>query len=1293
MEPTQTIEDLGKKVKAKYAGVYDDLPDEEVGKRVKQKFPSAYSDFRDLSYGEKPQFKASMAGASSIVPNVAKTFGNLPSSAAHIVDTTVQSTAGNIGKSIQATQDIYKNRGFVQGTKDIASGFADTGKKIFEAPGKFLVGSNDKANLVNKLSPIQEQALKLRDTLLEHFNEAAKIGDKARMDRLSQAIKLNQEDLDSLNQQIDTKENRAMSGVNTISNIAKYPIERPSDVVLGLYGGESAAGKDAISEGGQLSNYINPVRKVLGKEPIAPLNTELSNVIPKMIPDAITPDAASMMQKVARIPKGAQAKFKQISGGESVGDYLVNRGIYGNEEKIASQLYDRFQTSKTVADEALASLPGIHQAPPIKTALDELVAREGRVSSPGAPSADLRRTNELANRYQTQGGLSMSEINEVKRLYERNVKLDFLKSQQVENVARANNIDNAIRNWQFKKAENLGLKNLPEINKETQLSKQLLNNLEKESAGKAGNDAISLTDWILLSHGNPEAIASYFLKKGFFNKTVQSRIAKLVGPEASVGIPEARFGGKQGLPSLIPGRDYGTTIEMRAPKSPTSFEAPSQKINRTSSLSEQKLLPAGGKSQGKSIILPRSIYETNLGLDEVRNINRQVSPSRTTSATEELGQAKLEKSYNQSNKEAIKATIPPNTRTQNHSNAIAPTNFSTKKNTSEKLIPKPIPQPKTAVNAELSTGGKSKIPFMPKLKNSGETPFTTPAIRQLTESEKPILQKVNSVLEGKSSHEVIGDTPGFVSADGKERPIIFSKASADKIQSTHGKPSPENLVINANDWDGVLKNVKPQSGSASAQDKVNFLKKIPGTDNILLIGANRDNGFYIVTHYEIVPKAGNEIKSLLGRGDLLSSSGSPLAPKDFLDVPSAQGSFKGVSGNVDTSIIPKPKNSVNTTVGKKPVPFLPKKNMKTDFNSPTVGQTAYRGETDLTTKVLKNLEGKTTVSKQSIVEALNNKDIKPAERSLIGDILSREKETVNVPEFAKKVKAELLPLKINPKEMKFPEITLPEEMRGSVKSYKDRIYESPIKTSAGDKHFPGTSDSYFGHTSIEDMADGKTRRVLQVQSDLYQKGNKAEQVGKLEQYNNPSAHFRLIREEIKKAAEDGKTKLQFPTGKTIMDIEGLGKAHNWSVSGTKLNPEMLKVGKQISDGGKTKWIITDVLEDGKFKAIAEGNKSRPRDAQIFDVSDKVDTSNRIYRFYEKDIQKYLDKFGGKKIIDGKGVNWIEVPIKKEYAKQPIQAFGKIMLSPLFLGAGASALAVGASKYYKNKIPFLPEKRK
>lgn len=395
-------------------------------------------------------------------------------------------------------------------------------------------------------------------------------------------------------------------------------------------------------------------------------------------------------------------------------------------------------------------------------------------------------------------------------------------------------------------------------------------------------------------------------------------------------------------------------------------------------------------------------------------------------------------------------------------------------------------------------------------------------------------------------------------------------------------------------------------------------------------------------------------------------------------------------------------------------------------------------------------------------------------------IVKSQGDTINVKEFADKVKAELLPLnRMRANTAKYEFVTLPKEVRGNVKDYRENVYESPIKTSAGDTHFGNSMivqgaefkskpDSYFGHTRIEDMADNKTRRVIEVQSDLYQKGNLEREIGtetvfdnikdlenniediknkkvfpkignvernkiisseqdkvndlrkmisqreskkKLQQYNDPTAHFRMIREEIKKAAQDGKTKLQFPTGETAMKIEGLGtNTQFWNSSNRGLDitkPEQLEIGKQLYTNGDS-WIITDVLGDGKFRAVPQRKSAGfvvkdgklveqysqngetkymdidPSWFETFDISGKVDTNNPIYKFYEKDVQKYLNKFGGKRVVDDKGVSWIEIPITKEQGKQPVEAFGMIPLGPLGAISGTSALGVLGKAMYDKK---------
>jgi len=467
----------------------------------------------------------------------------------------------------------------------------------------------------------------------------------------------------------------------------------------------------------------------------------------------------------------------------------------------------------------------------------------------------------------------------------------------------------------------------------------------------------------------------------------------------------------------------------------------------------------------------------------------------------------------------------------------------------------------------------------------------------------------------------------------------------------------------------------------------------------------------------------------------------------------------------------------------------------------------YKESGDLTTKILKDLEGKKTVSKQYIIDSLKRDGVKQSEKDVINAVLPQfEGATISVAEFAEKVKAELLPLerkKVGEGKnlSKYESIALPDKLRGNVSNYSENIYASPIKTSAGNVHFGGSKagENYFGHTRIEDMAD-KTRRVIEVQSDLYQKGGvekesnsvytgnfsanitpaenieynklraledeyrynnpdkiklaevekkmraiqikgegarkqkqleRQSELSKLSQYNDPTAHFRMIREEIRRASLDGKTTLQFPTGETAMKIEGLGSTNQWgdvelssklvdenpSIGISRLQrearliPENLKVGKEVNDG-TGKWIITDVLEDGKFKAVdkfyvdtqpknwefevdksVEGKTSwmainkvtnrreftefipskkqealdflkrrvgadnpdislqeiGSRHGEQFDISGKVDTNNPIYKFYEKEVAKYLrNNYQAETITDDKGITWYEVKLKDEH---------------------------------------------
>lgn len=442
-------------------------------------------------------------------------------------------------------------------------------------------------------------------------------------------------------------------------------------------------------------------------------------------------------------------------------------------------------------------------------------------------------------------------------------------------------------------------------------------------------------------------------------------------------------------------------------------------------------------------------------------------------------------------------------------------------------------------------------------------------------------------------------------------------------------------------------------------------------------------------------------------------------------------------------------------------------------------------DTQLSSKLIEDLQGRKTAKKAYIEQRIVSSDLnlKQVEKDLARAILEQYEDTVDVDQFSKQMIAELLPLKRKTLERPFYEsVTLPTELRGNVANYYENLYELPVELSSSTRdplHFRDINEKMYGWTRVEDMADGRTRRIIEVQNYITQKAGKEniskeleyfpsltpeqrlkiEKSGgsieerndktkelqeilrkekqKITQYGNPESHFRKTREEIKKAAEDGKTKLQFPTGETAMKIEGLGETDVWSSYPRGGNYQIdfawiqdRGVGTEIYRDGES-WVVTEVLGDGKFKAVSkkiydthdrksysiskdttggqetvyllqqngkfvqagiedvspenapdraygtfsseqlaenylneltsEENKKNAIDryAEQFDISGKIDTNNPIYRFYEKDLGRYLkNNYGAKLVTDDQGVTWYEVDVKPEYANQPVMAFKK-----------------------------------
>ena len=350
--------------------------------------------------------------------------------------------------------------------------------------------------------------------------------------------------------------------VSDSTKLQEWVINHPeaSSALEDVLGTTAAAGQIAgdilISDQATKGAQLGADAAKVGAERVGQATGEIASKVGGKLGAVAEGQPAAIMNRVARLKPKDATKFEQLAG-QTQGEYLVKTGNFGTPDKIIANESAKFVQSLNSVDDALAQLPGVYKTGPIKDALTELYKKAQSVSSDSVKAPYLTEVRALVNKYNS-GGLTMSEINRVKRLFEREVKLGYRGvSAQINSdaVARATNIDSAIRSWQVEQASTLGFKNIAELNKQTQLSRFLVDKLGAQLVGKNGLNGINLTDWVVLSGGNPQAVAGFLTKKFFSSKGIQAKIAEMLNKEGVQGqiLPEMGASQVLGLPAPLEG--------------------------------------------------------------------------------------------------------------------------------------------------------------------------------------------------------------------------------------------------------------------------------------------------------------------------------------------------------------------------------------------------------------------------------------------------------------------------------------------------------------------------------------------------------------------------------------------------------------------------------------------------------------------------------------------------------------------------------------------------------------------
>lgn len=232
---------------------------------------------------------------------------------------------------------------------------------------------------------------------------------------------------------------------------------------------------------------------------------------------------------------------------ESPWEFAVKRWMTKTWDDAVEESTKNWQASMKQADEALEQVWGnfkIQQWPDfIEWAIEWLQNKLSRYSP------KIRRVNELADKYRSEW-LTMTEINELKRLYSKNHKYTWVDASG-KSALESKDIQDWLRLWQFSKAKEMWLQNLDEINKNTQWWKTFADNLSKKLKRSEWNNNVSITDWISLSWWDITNIALFLGKKAGESSKFKELLIRKLWKQTKTPIIEANVN-KPDIKWLLP---------------------------------------------------------------------------------------------------------------------------------------------------------------------------------------------------------------------------------------------------------------------------------------------------------------------------------------------------------------------------------------------------------------------------------------------------------------------------------------------------------------------------------------------------------------------------------------------------------------------------------------------------------------------------------------------------------------------------------------------------------------------
>lgn len=260
------------------------------------------------------------------------------------------------------------------------------------------------------------------------------------------------------------------------------PIGFGSDVFALLSGGAGIAGKTALLE---------KTAETIAKPVISTTKA--------LIPD-VNKIAIRQMDKALQLnPSDIRILEKPNVAGKNPSEWLLERGIKGDQRQIMNQLEDVAINSRTSVDEGLKNISQRYSGADVEPAKQILsVLKETFGGVPGNESLVKKLDSLLA-----QNDYSLSEMNSVKRLADQELNI-YSRAGDIKAGALSRGLGNLrdqLKTTIENKATENGFESVKELNKETQISTGIGKAIKKRLNVSDKNVEFGLRDGLLAVSG------------------------------------------------------------------------------------------------------------------------------------------------------------------------------------------------------------------------------------------------------------------------------------------------------------------------------------------------------------------------------------------------------------------------------------------------------------------------------------------------------------------------------------------------------------------------------------------------------------------------------------------------------------------------------------------------------------------------------------------------------------------------------------------------------------------------